>query len=633
MSKALELAKFGREAIPAGAVVGDSDTQTLSNKTFSTNPTISSGTANGVGYLNASKVLTTGSALTWSGTALAVTGTLSASDGTNGNIKAYVDGTSAYLQGLNQAANAYRPLLLMGSTVSLANNGVTNAILDTTGYFGVGTATPTTFVHALGGAASASNVINWNARLSTGASGSSAFGAVGTGIYFDSFTNNGAGTQPIAGVSSFLMGGGTGGATTNHSGGIAFWTKSSTSASLTRQVSIDSEGNLGVGVFLPAMPVDVTKTGVQVGATTGYTVARFRESVAGKGVALGYDSGSQTGIVLSETTGTASNLAFWTYSGSAWGERARIDSAGNLLVGATTINRLGSGATGAAFQLATSSGAEIYLSTSGTTSGEFVGAINFGTTGTSSAAKRSALIGSLLTATSSSVVSGNLVFYTNDAGTLAERMRLNSSGYLFAGSSGPNNGQDYRIGFYKPATSAILLLNADNGYNTYTNYAVYSGGSSFGRNGGTGSFQWNDTVDFGGTTWATLNGSGLYLSGNIYPAAQAAFTVSTSGWVANTFYEVVAPGNLGNQTSYWVVYRWDHINGYPYIIAGAFMMTVVNTNGTGTDNTFTPLGSSHVGGATMSFRTKAGLGASTGLEVSATAITNGSLTLRFYRFA
>jgi hypothetical protein len=34
MSKALELAKFGRETIPTGAVVGDSDTQSLSNKTL-----------------------------------------------------------------------------------------------------------------------------------------------------------------------------------------------------------------------------------------------------------------------------------------------------------------------------------------------------------------------------------------------------------------------------------------------------------------------------------------------------------------------------------------------------------------------------------------------------------------------
>jgi len=44
MSKALELAKFGRETIPAGAVVGDSDTQTLSNKRIT--PRILASTSN-----------------------------------------------------------------------------------------------------------------------------------------------------------------------------------------------------------------------------------------------------------------------------------------------------------------------------------------------------------------------------------------------------------------------------------------------------------------------------------------------------------------------------------------------------------------------------------------------------------
>ena len=62
-------------------LVGKATTDTLTNKTLTTpsvsSPTISDGTANGVAYLNGSKVLTTGSALTFNGSALAVTGTLS----------------------------------------------------------------------------------------------------------------------------------------------------------------------------------------------------------------------------------------------------------------------------------------------------------------------------------------------------------------------------------------------------------------------------------------------------------------------------------------------------------------------------------------------------------------------------
>jgi hypothetical protein len=44
MSKALELAKFGRETIPTGAVVGDSDTQSLTNKRIT--PRILASTSN-----------------------------------------------------------------------------------------------------------------------------------------------------------------------------------------------------------------------------------------------------------------------------------------------------------------------------------------------------------------------------------------------------------------------------------------------------------------------------------------------------------------------------------------------------------------------------------------------------------
>jgi hypothetical protein len=68
MSKALELAKFGRESAPTGAVIGDTDTQTLSSKTFSDSPVFSGLTANGIPFLNASKVLSSSSTFVFDGT-------------------------------------------------------------------------------------------------------------------------------------------------------------------------------------------------------------------------------------------------------------------------------------------------------------------------------------------------------------------------------------------------------------------------------------------------------------------------------------------------------------------------------------------------------------------------------------
>jgi len=72
MSKALELAKFGRETPPTGVVVGDSDAQTLSSKTFSDGPVFSGLNANGVPFLNASKVLGSSSTFVFDGTNLGI---------------------------------------------------------------------------------------------------------------------------------------------------------------------------------------------------------------------------------------------------------------------------------------------------------------------------------------------------------------------------------------------------------------------------------------------------------------------------------------------------------------------------------------------------------------------------------
>jgi hypothetical protein len=59
-------------------------------------------------------------------------------------------------------------------------------------------------------------------------------------------------------------------------------------------------------------------------------------SASQRGVAFGYNSASQTGIIAAETSSAASNLAFFTFGGVNWVEGMRIDSSGNLLVGTTS---------------------------------------------------------------------------------------------------------------------------------------------------------------------------------------------------------------------------------------------------------------------------------------------------------
>jgi hypothetical protein len=93
--------------------------------------TLSGGTANGVGYLNGSKVLTTGSALTFDGTNLGVSA---------GNINL---GNAYFLNGRNSANTGYVPIVKVaaGDILEFGSGGY-NA--NFTGSVGIGTSSPKT---------------------------------------------------------------------------------------------------------------------------------------------------------------------------------------------------------------------------------------------------------------------------------------------------------------------------------------------------------------------------------------------------------------------------------------------------------------------------------------------------------
>src|SRR6185369_15056259 len=80
-------------------------------------------------------------------------------------------------------------------------------------------------------------------------------------------------------------------------------------------------GNVGVGTDPGVVPLYVAKNGTSLGGTVSY-VARFDNAASSQGVVIGYDS-SNGGVI--GATGTHP-LAFWTYNGSAWGERMRVDT-------------------------------------------------------------------------------------------------------------------------------------------------------------------------------------------------------------------------------------------------------------------------------------------------------------------
>lgn len=87
-------------------------------KTLSSNPVLSAGTANGVAYLNGSKVLTTGSALTFNGTNVSTTGSVASTNATTGFVTDATNGFALF-SGDPSSYNISRS----STTVSLKSGG------------------------------------------------------------------------------------------------------------------------------------------------------------------------------------------------------------------------------------------------------------------------------------------------------------------------------------------------------------------------------------------------------------------------------------------------------------------------------------------------------------------------------
>jgi hypothetical protein len=132
------------------------------------------------------------------------------------------------------------------------------------------------------------------------------------------------------------------------------------------------------------------------------------------------------------------------------------------------------------------------MSNSNNTSGNTLGTISFAAAGTSNGEKRGAIIGSTLESAATSSVTANLVFYTTSASSVAERMRITSTGEItFAQSRS----------LYTTASNGFLALYGNGG-------GLYMGGSIA-----------NDMLLTGGGNLLvgtnTDNGERLYVSGSI----------------------------------------------------------------------------------------------------------------------
>ena len=293
--------------------VDGGSTGDFTNLSASGTVTLSGGTANGVAYLNGSKVLTTGSALTFDGTNLLNdqniaspigirlrNGSTSTSAGTrvvfefSGSTTGYVGNQFDGVDFNAQYMAAQNHIWLRGSSeqMRLTSSGL-----------GIGTTSPTYRLDAqttATGTAAGDNTVAFFGSLASGRDANIRFG--------DSVNANAR--------IGYL------------SGNLYFYTNGA------ERMRLDLSGNVGIGTSLPNGRLTVG----------GYSSAnqtpdiQITRSSSGTAIQTGPNITFGDGTTNNTTTlqVTQGRFGVWNYGAGVWNERMSIDSAGNLLVGTTT---------------------------------------------------------------------------------------------------------------------------------------------------------------------------------------------------------------------------------------------------------------------------------------------------------
>jgi len=470
--------------------------------TFAGSITLTTGTANGVPYLNASKVLTSGAVLTFDGTTLSSTKFAGA---LNGTVGATTANTGAFTT------------LTTSSTVT-HNGGTANGVGYLNGSKVLTTGSALTFdgtsLSVNGGRVNASTAdvggtIGGTAQFVT----VNTNGAVGdfSGIRFNYFNSGDSGGK-FAYIGAVL--------TSNATNGLAdivFGVKSSTATTtISEQMRLTSTG-LAVTGTLSATSSSVQEIATfahpstSTSANNGGAVIRIQNTSSTNGnmqsVLFANSSGTVTSGIFGYNANQSTNEGFLTFgtrnSAGTFGERMRLDSSGNLGIGTTTPALYGFLGVAKAITIDSVS-----------VSAGFSDAV----TGTLRITHASGSVGINFDST-------NLIFQSGGT-TPTTRMTLNSSGNLGLGvtpSAWDSVYRAFQVGaqgaFWANATAADIYMSANYLYDGANKYIANGYASFYSQNSGAHIWKTapNNTSGAGAaatfTQAMTLDASGALLIG------------------------------------------------------------------------------------------------------------------------
>ena len=431
----------------ANVTTANITTGNVTTGTVSTSLTLSYGTANGVAYLNGSKVLTTGSVFVFDGTNVGI-GTNSPTSLRSTNLEVYnASGASVVIGTASTSISTLRlarkdatdgwdinynfPAASMLSFNKLGTNAGPLFNIDSSGNVGIGTSTPQSILHIRKDASGSLGPTLLLQNASGGVDGSSA-------RYATTIVSSGN-FAVVSAIDSINR-------TANYDTDMAFSLYANTGA-LQERMRITYAGNVGIGTSSPS-------TKLTVGTIAAGTLeATYKGNIRIEGTETTIESqgglefkmtSDGYGAKIQTLSSGGTNLVFATRNASAtWTERMRIDPSGNVGIGFSSgLGTYGQlevgGSANSTMALRSSSGSGVIFAL--TSVGATEARIN-------------------------AISNVPMTFYTNNT----ERARIDSNGDLLVGGTTTGG----RV------TSISSTNDLFYGYNAAQKFAVTNGGTIF----------------------------------------------------------------------------------------------------------------------------------------------------------